>query len=458
MVATEAFSRTGSSREQGSKERVRVAVVHDWLYVIGGAERVLSEILHCYPNADVFTLFDVLTPSDRASIGFTRAHTSFLQRMPFIRTRHRLYLPLMPLAIEQFDLSKYDLVLSSSYAVAKGVLTGPDQVHVAYVHSPMRYAWDLQHSYLRESGCAHGVKGAIARVLLHRMRLWDTRTANGPDAIIANSQFVARRIRRVYGRSTHVIYPPVDTATAQKPDVMRSSHFLAASRLVPYKNIEAVVRAFALLPDLKLVVAGDGPQAGRLKELAGPNVSFAGFVGHEQLRHLMATARAFVFAAEEDFGIVMVEALAEGTPVLALGRGGAREIVRGSPPQRSGMFFANADPNEIAGCVRAFVAQEHALSRSSCRAQAQRFSVERFRSEFTAFVEAEMERSRANREVDAVMTQALGEDEREQVTRRSALHRLPEVEDVANAVEFLLGDKAKNITGTVLTVDAGSTA
>jgi glycosyltransferase involved in cell wall biosynthesis len=383
------------------KDPVRVAIVHDWLYVVGGAERVLREILQCYPNADVFTLFDVLSPSDRAKIGFERAHTSFLQSMPFIRNRHRSYLPLMPIAIEQFDLSKYDLVLSSSYAVAKGVLTGPDQVHIAYVHSPMRYAWDLQHSYLRESGCASGIKGVIARMLLHRMRMWDTRTANGPDAIIANSAFVARRIRRVYGRSAQIIHPPV-TIARQKADVPRGSHFLAASRLVPYKNIEAVVRAFRLLPDLQLVVAGDGPEANRLKALASPNVSFVGFVSDEELRHLMATARAFVFAAEEDFGIILVEALSEGTPVLALGRGGAREIIDTSLPQRSGMFFFNPAPDDIANSVRAFVAQEHTFSRLVCRARANRFSAERFRAEFTAFVDRELESNRRQRENDGM--------------------------------------------------------
>lgn len=376
---------------------MRIAVVHDWLYVVGGAERVLREILRCYPNADVFTLFDALTPADRATIGFERAQTSFLQRMPFIRTRHRSYLPLMPIAIEQFDLSSYDLVLSSSYAVAKGVLTGPDQLHIAYVHSPMRYAWDLQHAYLRESGYARGIKSAVARMILHRMRLWDARTANGPDAMIANSAFVARRIRKVYGRTATVIHPPV-TINKQMSDAPRGAHFLAASRLVPYKNIEAVVRAFGLLPDLKLVVAGDGPEAGKLRSLATPNVSFAGFVSDARLRELMATARAFVFAAEEDFGIIMVEAMSEGAPVLALGRGGAREIVSAAPPQRSGMFFFKPEPEDIANCVRAFVAQEHAFSRAACRAQAARFSAERFRAEFAAFVDTEIENSRRGRE------------------------------------------------------------
>ncbi len=378
---------------------MRIAIVHDWLYTFGGAERVIAEMLKCYPDAELFTLFDVLSPTDRKRIGFEHAQTSFLQRMPFIRTRHRSYLPLMPLAIEQFDLSGYDLIVSSSHAVAKGVLTGPDQTHIAYVHSPMRYAWDLQHSYLRENGYDRGFKSLIARLILHRMRIWDARTAHGPDAIIANSGFVARRIRHAYGRVADVIYPPV-TLSKQTLDLPRSDHFLAASRLVPYKNIDAVVDAFRNLPDLKLVVAGDGPDAARLRARAGANISFCGFVSDEELRRLMATARAFVFAAEEDFGIIVVEAQSEGTPVLALGRGGARETVVTSPQHlRTGMFFNNSEPDEIAACVRAFVAQEHLFSRTVCRAQAQRFGADRFRVEFKSYVERELENGRRSREV-----------------------------------------------------------
>jgi glycosyltransferase involved in cell wall biosynthesis len=375
---------------------MRVAVIHDWLYVVGGAERVLAEILACYPNADVFTLFDVLTETDRAKLGFNHAHTSFLQNMPFVATRHRLYLPLMPLAIEQFDLSGYDLVISSSYAVAKGVLTSPDQVHVSYIHSPMRYAWDMQHCYLRDNGWSQGIKGAIARVMLHHMRIWDTRTAHGPDDVIANSAFVARRIRKVYGRSATVIYPPV-TLSKQNTDIPRGGYFLTASRLVPYKNIEAVIRAFAILPDFEIVVAGDGPLAGQLRQLASPNVSFAGFVSDEKMRKLMAGARAFIFAAEEDFGIIAVEAMSEGTPVLALSRGGSVETVVASPARRTGMFFDEPDPDSIADCIRAFVAQEHLFSRGACRMQASRFSADRFRSEFKAFVDRCVETSRQNR-------------------------------------------------------------
>jgi glycosyltransferase involved in cell wall biosynthesis len=368
---------------------MRVAIVHDWLYTMGGAEQVLREMLRCYPQADVFTLFDVLSPEDRAKIGFTKAKTSFLQRMPFIRTMHRKYLPLMPIAIEQFDLSGYDLVISSSYAVAKGVITGPNQMHISYVHSPMRYAWDLQHAYLNESGYTAGIKGALARSLLHRMRIWDVRTAHGPDAMIANSNFVAKRIKKIYGRDAQVIYPPV-TMPTEVVDRPVGDHFLAASRLVPYKKIEAVIQAFAELPDLKLVIAGDGPDAERLKKMAGPNVSFAGFVSDAHLRELMGTARAFVFAAEEDFGIIVVEAQAEGAPVLALGRGGARETVSAAPGNPTGMFFDSTSPKAIAQCVRAFVAQEHSFSRAACRARATEFSAERFRKELMAFVNGQM--------------------------------------------------------------------
>jgi glycosyltransferase involved in cell wall biosynthesis len=373
---------------------MRVAVVHDWLYVLGGAEQVLREILKCYPTADVFTLFDLLPAEDRRKLGFETSHTSFLQKMPFLKRRHRSYLPLMPLAIEQFDLSSYDLVISSSAAVAKGVITGPDQLHVAYVHSPMRYAWDLQHIYLKESGYETGIKSLIARTLLHKMRMWDVRTAHGPDAIFTNSQFVARRIKKIYGRDAKVIYPPVTLANR---DVILpvGNHFLAASRLVPYKRIEPIIRAFNQMPDLELVVAGDGPEADRLKKIAGPNVSFAGFVPDRELRDLMTTARAFVFAAEEDFGIIPVEAQSEGTPVLALGKGGARESIVGSGPKPTGIFFDQPDPESIAACVRSFVAREKTISRLDCRQRASFFSAERFRSQFVAAVNEELERFRA---------------------------------------------------------------
>jgi glycosyltransferase involved in cell wall biosynthesis len=375
---------------------MRVAIVHDWLYTIGGAERVLSEILKCYPEADLFSLFNVLSDDDLARIGSKSVKTSFLQKMPFIKTHHRAYLPLMPFAIEQFDLSGYDLIISSSYAVARGVITGPNQVHICYVHSPMRYAWDLQHFYLRLSGRDKGLKSFFARSVLYHMRMWDVRTAHGPDAMIANSNFVARRIRKIYGRSSTVIYPPVQLA-APGPTKPRGNHFLAASRLVPYKNIDAIVEAFARMPDLTLVVAGEGPELDRLKASAPSNVSFTGWVSDEHLRGLMATARAFVFAAEEDFGIVLVEAQSEGTPVLALGKGGALESVRAEDPAKTGMFFPEATSIEIEKCVRNFTNIEYEFLRIDCENQANIFSSKVFSKKFTAFVEAHIRQAGISR-------------------------------------------------------------
>jgi glycosyltransferase involved in cell wall biosynthesis len=368
---------------------MRVAVVHDWLYVVGGAERVLKEILLCFPGADVFTLFDAMSSEQRAWIGYETANTSFLQKFPRISKIHRSLLPLMPLAIEQFDFSGYDLIISSSSAVAKGVITGPDQLHVAYVHSPMRYAWDLQHQYLRESKGALRLKNLAARLMLHRIRHWDASSGLRPNAIIANSAYVSRRIKKAFGRDAKVIHPPVDVVpySAGRP---RSEHFLAAGRLVSYKNTRAIVEAFNLMPELKLVVAGTGPEKKLLRNIAGPNVAFAGFVPDDQMRILMGTARALIFAAEEDFGIVPVEAQAEGTPVIALGRGGARETVIAEGRSPTGMFFEEPSAASIAACVGAFLVREPEFSPEACRRNARTFSSDRFRRQFTALTDNEM--------------------------------------------------------------------
>jgi len=366
---------------------MRVAVVHDWLYTIGGAERVLQAILRCYPGADLHCLFDLMDEPDRRLIGYERSVTSFLQRMPLLRGHHRLFLPLMPLAIEQLDLRGYDLVISSSYAVAKGVLTGPDQLHVSYVHSPMRYAWDLRAQYLQDSRLRSGVLGWLARALLHHMRRWDVRSAAGVDHYIANSRFVARRISKYYGRQAAVIHPPV-RVPEELPRVAKADFFLTASRLVPYKNVRAIVEAFSnLLPRERLVVAGAGPEAPRLRALAGPNVELAGRVDDARLCELMAQAAAFVFAAEEDFGIVAVEAQAAGTPVIALGRGGVRETVVSDGPAPTGLFFDAPEPAAIAAAVRRFLADPARFRAAACHANAGRFNEGRFAREFRALVD-----------------------------------------------------------------------
>ncbi len=241
---------------------MKVAVVHDWLVTYAGAERVLEQMLQVLPEADLFSLIDFVPDDERGFLGGRPVRTSFLQRLPWARTRYRSYLPLMPLAIEQFDLSSYDLIVSSSYAVAKGVLTGPDQLHLCMCYSPMRYAWDLQHQYLRESGLDRGLKSMLARRLLHRIRNWDARTGAGVDEFMAISRFVARRIRKVYRRESTVIYPPVDTdAFAPDWNQGREPFYLTASRMVPYKRIDLIAEAFAGMPDRTLVIIGDGPDA-----------------------------------------------------------------------------------------------------------------------------------------------------------------------------------------------------
>jgi glycosyltransferase involved in cell wall biosynthesis len=255
----------------------------------------------------------------------------------------------------------------------------------------MRYAWDLQHEYLRGSP---GMRSALARIMLHRIRLWETATGLRPDFVIANSAFIARRIRKVLGREAIVIHPPVEVSRVAPPS-SRQDHFLVAGRLVGYKNVGAVVEAFKLLPELKLIVAGTGPDLKSLQAGAGSNVSFAGFVSDLEMRRLMATARALVFAGEEDFGIIPVEAQAEGTPVLALGRGGATETVVVNGSARTGMFFDEPTPTAIAACINTFVVRESSFSREACRQNAQLFSAARFRRRFTAAVEEALTAARA---------------------------------------------------------------
>jgi glycosyltransferase involved in cell wall biosynthesis len=371
----------------------RVAIVHDWLVAYAGSEKVLEQIIQMWPNADLFSIVDFFPEQHRKALGGKHASTSFIQHLPRAKSSFRSYLPLMPLAVEQFDLSSYDLVLTSSHAVAKGVLTGPNQVHVSYVHSPIRYAWDLQHQYLAEAGIKRGIKSWIARSLLHYMRIWDQRTAHGVDAFVANSEFVGRRIRKVYGTKASVVYPPVDVERFEL-GVKHEDFYVIASRMVPYKRIPLIVEAFGAMPDKRLVVIGDGPDFERCKALAAPNVALLGYQPDGVLVDYMQRARAFVFAAEEDFGISVVEAQACGTPVIAYGRGGACETVIDShdPESATGLFFDEQSVDAIVDAIARFEA--HVPFRPEvCRRNAQRFTAERFRRDFMSVVERAVEAS-----------------------------------------------------------------
>jgi glycosyltransferase involved in cell wall biosynthesis len=367
---------------------MKVAIVHEWLETYAGSERVLEQMISCYPDADIFAVVEFLPPQERGFLQGRDVHTSFIQRLPFARRHFRSYLPLMPAAVEQFDFAGYDLVLSSSHAVAKGVLTGPNQVHVSYVHSPMRYAWDQQAQYLRQAGLNSGLKTICAKAILHHLRVWDVRTANGVDQFVANSSFIAARIRKVYRRHAVVLHPPVDTDAFCVREA-RSEDYVVAARFVPYKRVDLVVEAFRRMPDRRLRVIGTGPELSRIRQAVrgAPNIELLDPLPRTDLIATLQNARAFVFAGEEDFGITLVEAQACGTPVIAYGCGGAVDIVRSGV---TGILFRQQTAAAIVDAVRRFEAIEVEITPQNCRINAERFGVSNFRHGLISAVEAAM--------------------------------------------------------------------
>ena len=364
-----------------------VALMHEWFTTLAGSEKVVEQFAGMYPKADLFCVY--ADPEFVKKTEFLQSRslkTTFIQNFPGAEKRFRSYLPFMPLAVEQLDFSPYDLVISSNHAVAKGILTGPDQLHISYVHSPMRYAWDLQHQYLRESGLETGLKGWLAKLILHKMRLWDTRTANGVDHFIANSHFIARRIKKVYGRTADVIYPPVDV-DAFSTCSNKENFYLTASRLVPYKKMDLIVEAFSAMPDKRLIVIGDGIDFEKVKAKAGKNIEMLGYQPFSVLKDMMQKAKAFVFAAEEDFGITPVEAQACGTPVIAFGKGGVLEIVRSTGLEPTGIFFEEQKIASVCVAIDEFERRQDEFQPDACRRNAERFSVARFNSEFSTYVD-----------------------------------------------------------------------
>lgn len=364
---------------------MKVAVVHEWLETYAGSDKVLALILSIYPDADLFCLVDHLPETERKIFAKTKIKTSFLQKIPFSKQIYKYLFPLMPLAIEQHDLSDYNLIISNSHAVAKGVLTGADQLHICYCYTPIRYAWDFQHQYLRESKLAKGVRSGLVRYFLHHMRLWDSRTANGVDHFIACSGYIARRIWKVYRRPSTVIYPNVEVDDFIIGSGPREDFYFTASRMVPYKQIQMIVEAFARMPDRKLVVIGTGPLFKQIRACATPNVCVLGYQPFPVLLEHMQKARCFIFASEEDFGIVPLEAQACGTPVLAYGKGGARETVIDGV---TGLFFTTQTPEAICECVVRFEGRESNFDPKFIRSHAMRFSTEVFRQKFRAYVDA----------------------------------------------------------------------
>ncbi|MBD2257278.1 glycosyltransferase family 4 protein [Pseudanabaena sp. FACHB-2040] len=362
---------------------MKVALVHEWLVSHAGSEKVVEQVLECFPSSDIFCLVDFLQGTDRNFLGDHQVYPSVIQRLPLAQRHFRQYLPLMPLAIERFDLSDYNLVLSSHHAVAKGVLTRADQLHISYVHTPLRYGWDLQHQYLQQSGLNRGLKGWVTQVILHYLRLWDVASANRVDCFVANSRYVARRIWKTYRRPAQVIYPPVET-TRFVASPQRDDFYLTVSRCVPYKRLDLTVAAFNQL-GLPLVVIGDGPGLNDLRSQAKPNIHFLGHQPDSAVEDHMSRCKAFVFPAEEDFGIAIVEAQAAGAPVIAFGRGGATETVM---PGKTGLLFPSQTVPSLMEWVQAFEAGQFSFSSEQIQNHAEKFSVERFRREFKTFVEA----------------------------------------------------------------------
>ncbi|SFG94592.1 glycosyltransferase family 4 protein [Sporolactobacillus nakayamae] len=366
---------------------MKVAIVHEWFVSYAGSEKVVQQLLEIFPEADLFALVDFLPEDKRGFIQNKKVTTSFIQKLPFAKTKYRSYLPLMPLAIEQLDVSKYDVVISSSHAVAKGVITGPNQLHISYVHSPIRYAWDLQHQYLRESGLNKGIKGLIARYFLHKIRIWDYRTANGVDFFIANSQFISKRIWKVYRRKSDVIYPPVNIERFELK-TKKGNYYLTASRMVPYKRIDLIVKAFSKLPYKKLYVIGNGPEFNKIQKSSGSNVILLGYQSDEVLTKYMQNAKAFVYAAVEDFGITPVEAQACGTPIIAYGEGGLRETIREMGNENpTGVFYKEQTEESLIEAINIFEDNCSLFNPINCRNNAILFSEKKFRERFRNFIE-----------------------------------------------------------------------
>lgn len=369
---------------------MKTALVHDWLVSIAGGEKVLKAIYELYPSP-IYTLLTNPKNIQDSFLKDAKINTSVIQKFPFARKLYQKYLPFFPFAIEQLDLNDFDVIISSSHCVAKGVLTRSDQLHICYCHTPMRYAWDLYFQYLQESNLKRGIKGRIAQMILHYLRMWDITTSNRVDIFIANSNFVASRIKKLYNKEAKVIYPPVDIKYFE-PCYKKENFYLTASRFVPYKKIDLIVDAFSQMPDKKLVVIGDGPDYYKIKNKAKKNIEILGYQKDVVLRSYLQKAKAFVFAAIEDFGILPIEAQACATPVICFSKGGTKETVIDS---KTGILFNEQKVKDIILAVQKFEAQKFDLLEITKHAN--KFSEERFKLEFKTFVSDKINNHMENR-------------------------------------------------------------
>jgi glycosyltransferase involved in cell wall biosynthesis len=354
----------------------KVALIHDWLTGQRGGEKVLEVFAEIFPKAPIYTLFH-FPGTQTEKIERRTIHTSFLQRMPFLKRKYRSYLPLYPLSVELFDLQGYDVIISSSHCVAKGAIPQPNGLHICYVHSPIRYAWNQYFAYFSPENL-----GLLSRLLIppviHRLRQWDVSSSCRVDYFIANSKAVAQRIYRYYRRPAEVIHPPVDTEFFQPGDT-QGEYFLIVSALVPYKRIDLAVETFND-SGASMKIVGTGPEYKKLRRKAKKNIDFLGFLPPHDLLRIYQRARALLVPGEEDFGINSLEAQACGVPVLAYGRGGATETVI---PTDTGLFFSELTKQSLQDAVDKF--QGIAFDRSAIRTNALRFSREKFKKKVSAY-------------------------------------------------------------------------
>lgn len=365
---------------------MKVAIIHDWLTTIGGSEKVLKAISEIYPTADIYTLVASKKAIVELNFNDKKVITSFINKLPFAEKNYRSYLALFPFAIEQFDLTSYDLIISSSHAVAKGIITNSNQLHICYCHSPMRYAWDLYYQYLREANLTRGIKSIIAKYLLHRIRLWDVLSSNRVDYFVANSNHIKNRINKIYKRDAEVIYPNVDVNNFFLNECKEDFYF-TYSRFVPYKKIDIIVDAFAGMPNKKLVLIGDGPEKNKILKKLTHNIVYLGYQPQQIIQEYLGKAKALIFAAEEDFGIIPVEAQACGTPVIAFGRGGALETVI---ENKTGLFFYEQSSFAIQEAVYKFESYYDLFIPKIIRSYSEKYNINRFKKEFTTFVEQKL--------------------------------------------------------------------
>jgi glycosyltransferase involved in cell wall biosynthesis len=355
--------------------RQKVAIIHDWLNGMRGGEKVLEVMLELFPEADIYTLF-LEAENISEKIRDHRIIPSSLNKYSFIRNHYKQFLPLFPAAVEAFDLTAYDLVISSSHCVARGIIPGPEAVHIAYIHSPMRYIWDQYYAYFGGTG---GIKKFFIRQQVSRLRVWDVASSVRVDHFIANSNFVKKRIWRYYRREAAVIHPPVDTDFYRPADQPQRDYFLTVSALVPYKGNRLLIEAFNQSGD-PLIIVGKGPEEKKLKKIAGKNIRFKKNLPAEELRELYQHAAAFVFAGVEDFGISFVEAQACGTPVLAYKRGGVLDIVNGG----TGVLFEQQTAGDIIAALDKIKKMDAAPS--FIRENSLRFSRENFKKNLEAYL------------------------------------------------------------------------